>query len=75
MSSVSLPTDVVHTVLSWAGAHECLQLKHQKLGVGGYTEGVLKWFDCPRASAHPGCEVSCPVCTKLTCIAALPVLR
>ena len=33
----------------------------QKSGMGGYTEEVLEWFDCPRASAHPGCEHSCRV--------------
>ena len=33
--------------------------KNKKLGVGGYTEEVLEWFNYSRASAHPGCEVSC----------------
>jgi len=27
--------------------------------MGGCTEKVLEWFDYLRASAHPGCEVSC----------------
>ena len=50
---------MAHTVLSRASAHGRSQLKHQKLGVGVYTEEVLEWFNCPHASAHPGCEVSC----------------
>ena len=45
------------TILSRASAHGRSQLKLQNLGVGGYTENVLKWFSYPRASAHPGCEV------------------
>ena len=38
-----------------------IQLKHQNLRVGGYTEEVLtcKWFNYPRTRAHPGCEVIC----------------
>ena len=47
------------TILSWASAHGRSQLKPQTLGVGGYTEEVLEWFDCPHTSAHPGCKVSC----------------
>ena len=52
------PSLVYDTVLSWASAHEHLQLKCQNLRVGGYTK-VLKWFNYPRARAHPGCEFSC----------------
>ena len=44
------------------------QLKHQILGVGGYTKGVLEWFNYPHASANPGCKVSCQH-TESTCIA------
>jgi len=37
------------TVLARASAHgrSQLKLKHQNLGVGGYTEKVLKWFNYP----------------------------
>jgi len=45
-------------LLSRASAHGRSQLKCQKLGVGGYTEKVLEWFNYLRAKAHPGCEVS-----------------
>ena len=45
---------IVPSKCPWA-----LQLKHQKLGVGGYTEEVVEWFNYPRTSAHLGCEVSC----------------
>ena len=45
------------TVLSRASAHGHSQLKLQNLGVGGYTEKVFKWFNYPRARAHPGCKV------------------
>ena len=37
----------------------CSQLKHKKSGVGSYTEEVLEWFECPHASGHLGCKVSC----------------
>ena len=47
------------TVLPKASVHRHLQLKRQKLRVGGYTEEVLEWFDYPRVSSRPGCEVSC----------------
>ena len=50
---------LVITVLSRASTHGCSQLKCQNLGVGGYTEKVLKWFNYPQARAHPGCEASC----------------
>jgi len=50
---------MIHTVLSRAGAHGHSQLKCQNLRVGGYTKNSLKWFNYPRARAHPGCEVSC----------------
>ena len=46
-------------VLSRASAHGLSQLKCQKLGVGGYTEKVLEWFNYPRARAYPGCELNC----------------
>jgi len=46
-------------VLSRASAHGLSQLKRQKLGVGGYTEKVLEWFNYPRARAYPGCELNC----------------
>ena len=32
-----------YTVLSWASTHGCMQLKHQKLRVGGYTKEVFEW--------------------------------
>ena len=44
-----------------------LQLKLQNLGVGGYTEKVLKWFNYPRARAHTRCEVG-SYGAELTCI-------
>ena len=59
----------IATILSWASAHGCSQLKCQKLRVGSYTEKVLK---CPCARTHPGCEVSCP---RGYCIVASSVLR
>ena len=46
-------------LLSWASAHGRLQLKHQKLRVGGYMVEVLERLDSPFASAQTGCEVSC----------------
>ena len=46
------------TVVSRASAHGRSQLKHQKLGVGGYMEEVLEYSNYPRASVHPGSEVS-----------------
>ena len=52
-------TELYCAVLSWASAHGCSQLNQQKLEVGGYTEEVLEWFDCPHANAHLRCEVSC----------------
>ena len=55
-------------------AHGHSQLKRQNLRVGGYTEKVLKWFNHPRAKAHPRCKVSCHG-TKLTCIVGSSVLR
>ena len=64
------------TVLSQASAHGHSQLKHQNLGVGGYTEKVLtcKWLNYPQARAHPGCEVGSHG-AKLTCIVSSFVLR
>ena len=64
----------IYTVLSQASTHGCSQLKHQNLMVGGYTEKVLKWFNYPRARAHPRCEVSCHG-TELTCIIGLFLLH
>ena len=61
------------TVLSRASAHGHSQLKHQKLRVGGYTQVVLEWFNYPRASTYPRCEVSC-LGTELTSVVALPIL-
>ena len=49
----------MRTVLSRASSHGHLQLKCQKLRVGGYTEKVLEWFKYPHTRAHPGCEVNC----------------
>ena len=40
------------TILSRASAHKRSQLKRQKLGVGGYTEKVRKWFNYHRASGQ-----------------------
>ena len=60
-------------VLSRASAHGLSQLKHQKLRVGGYTQVVLEWFNYPRASTYPRCEVSC-LGTELTSVVALPIL-
>ena len=51
----------------------CSQIKHQKLGVGGYMEKVPEWFDSPRASAHLGCEVSVQA-VQITSITASPML-
>ena len=62
------------TVLSQASAHGHSQLKRQNLGVGGYTEKVLKWFNYPRERAHPGCEVGTHG-AESTCIVGLSVLR
>ena len=45
--------------ISRATAHERSQFKPQKLRMGGYTEKELKWFNYPRVTAHPGCEVTC----------------
>ena len=55
--------EVVTTImgLSWASAHGCSQLKHQKLRVGGYTKEVLEWFDYPHASAHPDTKLAARV--------------
>ena len=50
---------VSYTVLSQASAHGRSQLKRQKLRVGGYTKKELKWFNYPRARAHPNVKVSC----------------
>ena len=47
------------TILSRSSAHGRLQLKRQKLRVGGYTENELKWFNYLRTKAHHRCEVSC----------------
>ena len=44
---------IPYTVLSRASAHGRSRLKHQKWGVGGYTEEVLGWFNYPCA-----CNVS-----------------
>ena len=63
----------VSTVVSQASAHGRSQLKLQNLGVGGYTEKVLKWFNCPRARAHPGCEVGSHG-AESTCIVGSSVL-
>ena len=57
--SMSLNMEVPTTILSQASVHGHSQLKHQKLGVGSYTEDVLEWFNYPHASTHPRCEVSC----------------
>ena len=46
------------TVLSQASAHGHSQLKRQNLGVGGYTEKVLKWFNYPRERAHPDVKLA-----------------
>ena len=51
----------VFSILSRASAHGRSQLKRQNLGVGSYTEKVVKWFNYPQAKAHPGCEASCHV--------------
>ena len=45
---------VLFTTLSQASAHGCSQLEHQKLGVSSCTEEVLKQFNYPHGSAHPG---------------------
>ena len=50
-------TNISFTVLSRTSTHGCSQLKYQKSTVGDYTEGMLEW-DCPRASANSGCEIS-----------------
>ena len=52
----ALPQSV--TVLSWASAHGRSQLKCQKVRVGGYTEKLLKWFNYPRARAHPNAKLA-----------------
>ena len=62
------------TVMSRASAHGRSQLKLQNFGVGGYTEKVLKWFNYPRARAHPRCEVGSHG-VELTCIVGLSVLQ
>ena len=62
------------TVLSRASAHGRSQLKLQNLGVGVFTEKVLKWFNYPRARAHPGCEVGSHG-AQLTCTVGSFVLR
>ena len=62
------------TVLSRVNAHGHSQLKLQNLGVGGYTEKVLKWFNYRQARAHPGCEVGSHG-TESTCIVGSSVLR
>ena len=46
------------TVLSRASAHGRSQLKRQNLGMDGYTEKVLKWFNYPQARALPRCQLS-----------------
>ena len=51
----------VFSILSRASAHGRSQLKRQNLGVGSYTEKVVKWFNYPQAKAHPRCEASCHV--------------
>ena len=60
---------IVPSKLPWV-----LQLKHQNLRVGGYTENSLKWFNYPHARAHPGCEVICHG-TEWTCIVGSSVIR
>ena len=55
-SCVPIKTFRVHTILSWASAHWHSQLNRLKLGVGGYTEEVLKWFNYLRTRAHPGMQ-------------------
>ena len=62
------------TVLSRASTHGCSQLKLQNLGVGGYTEKVLKWSNYPLARAHPRCEVGSHG-AESTCIIGSSVLR
>ena len=52
--------------------HGCLQLKYQKLRMGGYTEEVFEWSNCLHASAHPEYEVSYQ---GIICIVTTPVLR
>ena len=47
------------TTLSLASAHGHLQLKHQNQGWTVCMEEVLEWFNYPRVSTHPRCEVSC----------------
>ena len=49
--------NILGTVLSQASAHGHSQLKHQKLGLGGYMEEVLEWFNYPHTSAQPRCKV------------------
>ena len=61
------------TLLSRTSAHGRSQLKRQNLGVGGYTDKVLKWFNYPRARAHPGCKVSSHG-AESTCIVGSSVL-
>ena len=56
---LSIGKFVSYTVLSRASTHGRSQLKCQNLRVGGYMKNELKWFNYPRARAHPGCEVSC----------------
>ena len=62
------------TVLSRASAYGHSQFKLQNLGVGGYREKVLKWFNYPRARAQPRCEVGSHG-GESTCIIGLSVLR
>ena len=60
--------------LPYCLAHRRSQLKRQNLGVGGYMEKVLKWFNYLRARAHPRCEVGTHG-AKLTCIVGSSVLH
>ena len=62
------------TVLFRASAHGRSQLKRQNLGMGSYTEKVLKWFNYPQARAHPRCEVGSHG-AELTCIVGSSMLR
>ena len=46
------------TILSRASAHGHSQLKRQNLGVGGYTEKVLKWFNYPEQGPTPDAKLA-----------------
>ena len=59
LSSLSVDNTMPHKTFHGHQVSLYLQLKCQKLRVGGYMEKELKLFNYPRTRAHPGCEGSC----------------